>query len=94
MRNPLGLFLESESFGIIPKKTKTIFFAVIFRLTHDLSGLEKLHFTTLCLEIRDLPTARLSYFLDQCISTFSAGNHSVKFQDLNISKENSPCKLF
>ena len=93
-RNRVVLFPESHSLGIIPKKLKTIFFALILRLTHDLSGLENLKFATLCLEIPDLPIVCLSCFLDQFISTLSAGNHSVKFQDINISTENSPCKLF
>ena len=58
---------------------------MILRLTHDLSGLKELNFATLCLEIGDIPTVRLAYFLDQFISTFNARNCSVKFQDLKLS---------
>ena len=71
--------------GSYLKKSKTKTFTVILRLTHDLSVLEKLKFASLFLEIQDLPAVRLSCFLDQFISTFGAGNHSVKFQDLKIS---------
>ena len=49
----------------------------IFLLTDDLSGLEQLNFVTLFLEIRDLLTVRLSWFLNQVISEF----------------KNSPCEL-
>ena len=68
------------------KKIKNKKIAVILCLTHDLSVLEKLNFASLFLEIQDPPTVRLSWFLDQFISTFTAENHSVKFQDLKISK--------
>ena len=71
--------------GSYLKKPKTKNSAVILRLTHDLSGLETLNFSTLCLEIRDLPTVRLSFCLDQFISTFSNINHSAKFENLKIS---------
>ena len=87
-------FLSLICLGSYLKKLETKTFVVILRLTYDLSGLERLNFATLYLEIRDLPTVCLSCFLDQCISTFSTGNHSVKLQDLKISRENSPCKLF
>ena len=40
---------------------------VILRLTHDVSVLEKLNFASLFLEIQDLPTVRLSWFLHQYI---------------------------
>ena len=50
-----------------------------------LSVLEKLNFASLFLEILDVLTVRLSYFLDQFRSTFSNRNDSVKFQDLKIS---------
>ena len=83
-----------RSGSYLHKKSKTKKIAVILRLAHDLSVLEKLNFASLFLEIQDLPTIRFSCFLDQFISTFSAGNHSVKFQDLKISTEHSPCKLF
>jgi len=84
-RDQLKLFPESDLFGVLPKKLKTKNFAVILCLTHDLSGLEKLNFATLCLDIGDLPTVRLSCFLDQFLSTFNNRNHSVKFQDLKLS---------
>ena len=62
-------------------------FVVILRLTHDLSGQEKLNFASLFLEIQDIPAVRLSCFLEQFIPTFGAENHSVKFPDLKISTE-------
>ena len=93
-RNCLVLFAKSDSFVIIPEKSKTKKNPVILRLTRNLSVLEKLNFASLFPEIQDLPTVRLSCFLDQFISTLSAGNYSVKFQDLEISTENSPCELF
>ena len=64
-RNGIKVLPESDSFGIIPKKSKTTNFAVILRLTHDLSVLEKLNVASLFLEILYLPTIRLSCFLDQ-----------------------------
>ena len=51
----------TDLFGIILKKSKTKNIAAILRLTHNLSRLEKLNFAALCLEIRDLPTIRLSF---------------------------------
>ena len=68
---------------------KTTTFAVMFRLARDLSGLERLNFATLCLEIRDLPTQSVCHG-----STFNDRHHSVKCQDLKISTKNSPCELF
>ena len=88
-RNLVKPFPESNSFGIIPIKSKSTFFVVILRLTHDLSVLEKLNFASLFLEIQDLPTVRLSCFLDQFISTFSYRNLFVKFQELKLSTKNS-----
>ena len=58
-RNRLKLFPESESLGIIPKKSKTTALAVLLCLNHDLSVLELLSFASLFLEIQDLPTVHL-----------------------------------
>ena len=44
--------------------------------------------------MQELPTVRLSCFLDQFISTFNGSNHYIKFQDLKLSTKNSPCELF
>ena len=44
------LIPEFDSFGIIPKKSKTTNCAVILRLTHDLSVIEKPNFASLFLE--------------------------------------------
>ena len=64
VRNQIKVFQESDLFGIVPKKSKTKNFVVILCLTHDLLGLEKLNFATLCLclEVGYLLTVRLSCF--------------------------------
>ena len=81
--------------GSYLKKSKTTIIAVILPFAHDLHiSPKKLNFASLFLEIQDLPTIRLSGFLDQVISTFSDRNHSVKFQDLKLVTKTSPCKLF
>ena len=62
-RNRVKLFPESNSFGIIAKKSKTIFCSNSLLGPQSIRSLEKLKFATLCLEIRDLPTICLSCFL-------------------------------
>ena len=63
VRKQTNLFPESDLFGIMPKKSTITIFAVIIRLAHNLSVLEKLNFASLFLAIQDLPTFRLSCFL-------------------------------
>ena len=87
-------FAKSDLFVIIPKNSKTKKMPVILGLAHDLSVPEKAQCSSLFLDIQDLPTVGLSCFLDQFTSIFNAGNHSVKFQELKISREHSPCNQF
>ena len=83
-RKCFKLFLESDLFGIIPKKSKTTNFWVILCLTHDLLGLHRK--AQVCHLIpgnwRSFHSPFVVFFRS-IYSTFNNKNHYAKFQDLN-----------
>ena len=94
VRNQIKLFPDSDSFGIILKKFKNYKFCSNSLLDPQSISPRKAQFCLLVPGNSRSSHSPFVMFLDQFISTFSAGNHSVKFQYFRISTEKSPCKLF